>query len=127
MDKQEEIVIAYEDLEVTYRRNEFQNITLAYCISIHKSQGSEFPIVILPVVPAYNRMLRKNLIYTAITRSQNSLIICGDMDAFFRGIETTDTNLRYTSLKEQLQLKLAENESTPPDETEELSPYDFMD
>src|SRR5699024_10769397 len=83
VDKQEEIVIAYEDLEVTYRRNEFQNIALAYCISIHKSQGSEFPIVILPIVPAYNRMLRKNLIYTAITRSQNSLIVCGDMDAFF--------------------------------------------
>src|SRR5699024_1387329 len=83
VDKKEEIVIAYDDLEVTYRRNEFQNLTLAYCISIHKSQGSEFPIVILPIVPAYNRMLRKNLIYTAITRSQNSLIICGEKDAFF--------------------------------------------
>src|SRR5699024_6739012 len=45
VDKKEEIVIAYDDLEVTYRRNEFQNIALAYCISIHKSQGSEFPIV----------------------------------------------------------------------------------
>lgn len=127
VDKQEEIVIAYEDLEVTYRRNEFQNIALAYCISIHKSQGSEFPIVILPIVPAYNRMLRKNLIYTAITRSQNSLIVCGDMDAFFRGVETTDTNLRYTSLKEQLQLKLTDIESSTDSDTEELSPYDFMD
>lgn len=127
VDKQEEIVIAYEDLEVTYRRNEFQNIALAYCISIHKSQGSEFPIVILPIVSAYNRMLRKNLIYTAITRSQNSLIVCGDMDAFFRGVETTDTNLRYTSLKEQLQLKLTDIESATDSDTEELSPYDFMD
>lgn len=127
VDKQEEIVIAYEDLEVTYRRNEFQNIALAYCISIHKSQGSEFPIVILPIVPAYNRMLRKNLIYTAITRSQNSLIVCGDMDAFFRGVETTDTNLRYTSLKEQLELKLTDIESSTDSDTEELSPYDFMD
>src|SRR5699024_12540624 len=52
--KKEEIVIAYDDLEVTYRRNEFQNIPLAYCISIHKSQGSEFPIVILPIILAYN-------------------------------------------------------------------------
>lgn len=127
VDKKEEIVIAYDDLEVTYRRNEFQNITLAYCISIHKSQGSEFPIVILPIVPAYNRMLRKNLIYTAITRSQNSLIICGDKNAFFKGVETTETNLRYTSLKEQLQFKLSEEETMPTTDSEELSPYDFMD
>ena len=127
VDKKEEIVIAYDDLEVTYRRNEFQNITLAYCISIHKSQGSEFPIVILPIVPAYNRMLRKNLIYTAITRSQNSLIICGEKDAFFKGVETTETNLRYTSLKEQLQFKLSEEETMPTTDSEELSPYDFMD
>src|SRR5690625_4234442 len=127
VDKKEEIVIAYDDLEVTYRRNEFQNIALAYCISIHKSQGSEFPIVILPIVPAYNRMLRKNLIYTAITRSQNSLIICGEKDAFFKGVETTETNLRYTSLKEQLQFKLSEEETMPTTDSEELSPYDFMD
>ena len=127
VDKKEEIVIAYDDLEVTYRRNEFQNIALAYCISIHKSQGSEFPIVILPIVPAYNRMLRKNLIYTAITRSQNSLIICGEKDAFFKGVETTETNLRYTSLKEQLQFKLSEETTMPTTDSEELSPYDFMD
>ncbi len=130
VDKQEEIVIAYEDLEVVYRRNEFQNISLAYCISIHKSQGSEFPIVIMPIVPAYNRMLRKNLIYTAITRSQNSLIICGDMNAFFQGVKTTDTNLRFTSLKEQLHLKLANDGLPSPSESEvqeEFSPYDFMD
>lgn len=130
VDKQEEIVIAYEDLEVVYRRNEFQNIMLAYCISIHKSQGSEFPIVILPVVPAYNRMLRKNLIYTAITRSQNSLIMCGDIDSFFQGINTNDTNLRYTSLESQLELKLSEVESSVSEElteSEDLSPYDFME
>lgn len=132
VDKQEEIVVAYEDLEVVYRRNEFQNIMLAYCISIHKSQGSEFPIVILPVVAAYNRMLRKNLIYTAITRSQNSLIMCGDKASFIQGIETNDTNLRYTSLNEQLQRKLlADNldkeELSEVDDTDSLSPYDFME
>ena len=132
VDKQEEIVVAYEDLEVVYRRNEFQNIMLAYCISIHKSQGSEFPIVILPVVPAYNRMLRKNLIYTGITRSQNSLIMCGDKASFIQGIKTNDTNLRYTSLNEQLQRKLLADdmdldESSELDETDSLSPYDFME
>lgn len=130
VDKQEEIVIAYEDLEVVYRRSEFQNIMLAYCISIHKSQGSEFPIVIMPIVPAYNRMLRKNLIYTAITRSQSSLIICGDMNAFFQGVKTNDTNLRYTFLKEQLQIKLGNDDFSSinePNNSGEFSPYDFME
>ena len=57
------------------------NFMHAYCISIHKSQGSEFPIVVLPVISSYHRMLRKNLLYTAITRSKESLIICGDSSA----------------------------------------------
>src|SRR5699024_10986563 len=78
VDDKGEIVIAYDDLEVTYRRNEFHYISLAYCSSIHRSPGSDFPIVILPIVPAYNRMLRKNLICTAMSRTQNSLIICGE-------------------------------------------------
>ena len=124
VDKQEQIVIAFDDIEVVYTRNEFQNIMHAYCISIHKSQGSEFPIVILPLVPAYNRMLRKNLIYTAITRSQSSLIMCGEVDSFFQGINTNDTNLRYTSLKEQLEVKLG---ATLTENTDDISPYDFME
>ena len=105
----------------------------AYCISIHKSQGSEFPIVILPVVSTYRRMLRKNLLYTAITRSKQSLIMCGEIDAFIQGIETLDTNKRYTTLKEQLQQKLgdfsdSEQEKilSEPEESDSLSPYDFM-
>src|SRR5699024_1965745 len=102
-------------------------IALAYCISIHKSQRSEFPIVILPIVPAYNRMLRKNLIYTAITRSQNSLIICGEKDALFKGVETTETNLRYTTSNDQLQHKLSDKRTRPTRVSEELTPDDDID
>ncbi|MBM7597854.1 exodeoxyribonuclease V alpha subunit [Virgibacillus halotolerans] len=124
----EQLVILYEDKEVAYERKDYINIMHAYCISIHKSQGSEFPIVILPVLSSYRRMLRKNLLYTAITRSKQSLIICGEANAFLRGVRTVDTNNRYTSLKEQLITRI-ENESLPVSEGEtekEISPYDFM-
>src|SRR5699024_12231841 len=58
------------------------------------------------VVHRYSRMLRKNLLYTAITRCKKSLILCGEKDAFFKGIRTLDTNKRYTTLKQLLQAKM---------------------
>lgn len=124
----EQLVILFEDKEVAYERKDYVNIMHAYCISIHKSQGSEFPIVILPVVSTYNRMLRKNLLYTAITRSKQSLIICGEEKAFIRGVKTVDTNNRYTSLKEHLKERIHHTPQTVVDITaeEEISPYDFM-
>src|SRR5699024_5318085 len=102
VDNTEQLVVDFDGKEVVYERKDYMNIMHAYCISIHKSQGSEFPIVIMPVVPAYHRMLKKNLLYTAITRSKKSLIICGNKQAFLRGVNTLDSNQRYTSLKEQL-------------------------
>lgn len=126
-DRMEQIVVSFDDKEVVYERSEYNHFMHAYCISIHKSQGSEFPIVILPVVGMYHRMLRKNLLYTAITRSQRSLIICGDKQAFIRGIQTFDTNKRYTSLTEQIVHKLTDvSPKEHESEDENLSPYDFM-
>ncbi|MFQ3542675.1 ATP-dependent RecD-like DNA helicase [Halobacillus rhizosphaerae] len=123
VDGVEQVVVEYDGKEVVYPRKDLNNIMHAYCTSIHKSQGSEFAIVILPVVRGYKRMLRKNLLYTAITRSKESLIICGDRSAFLEGVRSADTNIRYTRLKEKL------HEEPPPvseEEEEELSPYDFM-
>ncbi len=135
-DKQEQILIGFDDREVLYTRANYLNFMHAYCISIHKSQGSEFPIVVMPVVSAYRRMLRKNLLYTAITRSKQSLIICGETNAFMQGIQTLDTDKRFTTLQKQLKHKMDgvqsivedENENELPlhEDDEELSPYDFM-
>ncbi|MGX1263615.1 exodeoxyribonuclease V alpha subunit [Rossellomorea marisflavi] len=86
-EKQDMVIVSYEGTEVTYTRQDLGQITHAYCCSIHKSQGSEFPIVILPVVKSYYRMLRRNLLYTAITRSKQFLILCGEEDAFRMGVE----------------------------------------
>lgn len=128
-EKQEQIIVSYDENEVVYTRANYLNMMHAYCISIHKSQGSEFPIVILPVVHTYRRMLRKNLLYTAITRAKKSLILCGEMDAFIQGVETLDTDTRYTTLKEHLHQKLGgkiDILEPPANEDEDLSPFDFM-
>ena len=80
--KQDEIVIDFDGNEVSYPRNEWYKIRLAYAMSIHKSQGSEFPVVILPITSASKRMLERNLIYTAITRAKSKLILLGELQAF---------------------------------------------
>ncbi|MBP1968757.1 exodeoxyribonuclease V alpha subunit [Virgibacillus natechei] len=124
----EQLVLLFEGKEVVYERKDYVNIMHAYCVSIHKSQGSEFPIVILPVVSGYNRMLRKNLLYTGITRSKESLIICGEENAFLRGVRTMDTNKRYTTLKTQLTERLESITfiSNEDSNEKEITPYDFM-
>lgn len=96
------LMVGYDENIVEYSSKDFVNITHAYCISIHKSQGSEYPLIILPVSFAYQRMLAKNLIYTAITRAKQKLIIVGDYNAFLYGISNTNYKVRKTTLKEKL-------------------------
>ncbi|OYW72414.1 MAG: recombinase RecD, partial [Aerococcus viridans] len=99
--KVDQIVVQFDEVEVTYERNDFNEITLAYCTSIHKSQGSEFPIVIVPLVPQHHRMLKRNLLYTGITRAKQSLIMCGEPQAFQTAIQNVDAS-RQTQLKDFL-------------------------
>jgi len=80
--KQDEMMIDFDGNEVSYPRNEWYKIRLAYAMSIHKSQGSEFPVVFLPITSASKRMLERNLIYTAITRAKSKLILLGELQAF---------------------------------------------
>ena len=101
-EKQDMLVVSYDGIEVTYTRQDLNQITLAYSCSVHKSQGSEFPIVILPIVKSYYRMLQRNLIYTAITRSKRFLIICGEEEAFRQGIIRADEQTRQTTLADKL-------------------------
>lgn len=123
-DKVEQIVVSFDGKEVVYTTKEFEHLTHAYCISIHKAQGSEFPIVLLPVVSTYERMLMKNLLYTAITRAKQSLIICGNKEAFVQGIETINVNRRYSSLIERLQEQFTDANKSA---ITSISPYDFLD
>ncbi|MBP3039376.1 ATP-dependent RecD-like DNA helicase [Bacillaceae bacterium Marseille-Q3522] len=102
-EKTDIVVVSFDGNEVTYTKQELNQITLAYCCSVHKSQGSEFPIVILPIVKSYYRMLRRNLIYTAITRSKKFLILCGEEEAMELGVKRADEQTRKTTLMEKLQ------------------------
>ncbi|GHP15033.1 ATP-dependent RecD-like DNA helicase [Lentilactobacillus fungorum] len=95
------ITIDFDETEVTYEKNEWSQFTLAYCTSIHKAQGSEFKMVILPIVRQYSRMLQRNLLYTAVTRASDFLIMLGEQDAFEQCVRSISVN-RRTSLVKRL-------------------------
>ncbi len=67
-------MVDYDGIHIAYERKELTELSHAYCTSIHKAQGSEYPIVIMPVVRSYRHMLMKNIVYTGITRAKESLI-----------------------------------------------------
>lgn len=102
VEKQDMLVVSYDGNEVTYERSDLNQITLAYCCSIHKSQGSEFQTVIMPIVRSYSKMLRRNLLYTGITRAKNFLILCGEPAEFEKGLLRYDDFKRLTSLRIRL-------------------------
>jgi exodeoxyribonuclease V alpha subunit len=106
-DRQDRLVASFDGTEVFYSRQDFNQIALAYCCSIHKSQGSEFPIVVVPVVRGYWRMLKRNLIYTAVTRSKEYLILCGEESALTRAIHRENEDNRNTMLETKLRERLA--------------------
>lgn len=94
------MTIQFDGNEIVYPRNEWYKIRLAYAMSIHKSQGSEFPVVILPITNQSHRMLQRNLIYTAITRAKSKLILLGEYSAFDYATKNTGT-ARNTYLVER--------------------------
>ena len=100
--KQDELTINFDGNEIIYQRSEWYKIRLAYAMSIHKSQGSEFPVVILPITSSNHRMLQRNLIYTAITRAKSKLILLGEKSAFAFAVQNTGTT-RKTYLKERFE------------------------
>ena len=122
IEKQDLLVVSYDGIEVTYQRPDLNQITLAYCCSIHKSQGSEFQTVIMPVVRGYSKMLRRNLLYTGITRAKNFLILCGEPDVLASGLAKTDDLMRYTSLTARLNPALPEKLAKIEKEADEKEP-----
>lgn len=101
-EKKDQLVVSFDGLEVIYEKKDLNHLTHAYCSSIHKAQGSEFPIVVMPVVASYYRMLRRNLLYTGITRAKQYLLLCGDIQTFQRAIQQANET-RQSKLKERLQ------------------------
>lgn len=100
--KKNEITIDFDGNLVTYQPKDFVNIKHGFIISIHKSQGSEFDVVVMPVSKSYQRMLYRKLIYTGITRAKKKLILIGEPDAFLYGIHNEQEQVRKTDLLENL-------------------------
>lgn len=88
--------------ELIYTADKMENIDLSYCISIHKSQGAEFPVVIIPVLKEHYIMLRRNLLYTAISRAKAKVILIGHRQAVFTAIHKNDVDKRNTVLADRI-------------------------
>jgi len=95
-------VIQFENREVIYDFGELDEVSLAYAISIHKSQGSEFPDVIVPVVIQHYMLLQRNLIYTAITRGKKMVVLIGQKKALGLAVRNNRTAERFSGLLERL-------------------------
>lgn len=91
-----------DDLEADYEKNEMNELAPAYAVSVHKSQGSEYPVIILPLVPGHRIMLQRNLLYTAVTRAKDRVILVGSRAALRTAVENDRTKRRYTLLAERL-------------------------
>ncbi|MFA7422669.1 MAG: ATP-dependent RecD-like DNA helicase [Acholeplasmataceae bacterium] len=120
-EKETFVIVTFDDNDVLYEKQDLDEINLAYAISIHKSQGSEYKIVMIPMVKSYMHMLKKELIYTAITRAKQYLIILGDMKLLIYAANHL-SNKRQTTLA----LRLNEDVEILKHEDDDLSPYDFM-
>ena len=97
-----EIHIDFDSNIVKYTPSNFNNFRLAYAISIHKAQGSEFDVVVVPMVFAYNKMLYQKLVYTAVTRAKKKLFVIGSISALDKASKNSDSDLRKTTIKEYL-------------------------
>ncbi len=91
-----------EDKEAVYASQQLENLDLAYCLSVHKSQGSEFPVVVMPVCGGPQMLLTRNLFYTALTRARSLVVLVGREEVVRLMVENDHVLMRYTTLTERL-------------------------
>ena len=98
------LMVNFEERLVEYEVSELDELSLAYATTIHKAQGSEYPIVVMPVLMKHYVMLQRNLIYTGITRAKKVCVLIGSTKALAYAIHNLTVSNRNTKLKERLQL-----------------------
>ena len=96
-------VLFDEEREVEYESGDLESLEPAYCLSVHKSQGSEFPVVVMPVTSGPPMLLTRNLLYTAMTRAKQMVVLVGTEDIIRRMVENNHVSRRYTTLATRLQ------------------------
>ncbi len=98
----QEVIISFDGRDVPYGYPDLDEIVLAYAVSVHKSQGSEYPAVIIPVFTQHYVLLQRNLIYTAVTRGRKLVVMVGTRKALAIGVNNNKTQKRYTYLRQRL-------------------------
>lgn len=101
-DVEKQVCVRFEDRRVRYDHADLDELVLAYACSIHKSQGSEFPVVVMPIHTQHYVMLQRNLLYTGITRGRQAVIVVGTRKALAIAVKNSSMRLRYTRLAERL-------------------------
>jgi exodeoxyribonuclease V alpha subunit len=97
------MAVNFEGRQVEYDFEDLDELSLAYVLSIHKSQGSEYPCVVIPLHTQHYMMLQRNLLYTAVTRGKRLVIVVGTKKAMGMAVRRQDTSRRYTALRKRLQ------------------------
>jgi exodeoxyribonuclease V alpha subunit len=100
--KEGEVVVDFEGREITYASGDLDELHLAYAMSVHKSQGSEYPAVVMPLMPQHYMLLQRNLIYTGLTRARKLAIMIGSRRALTMGIANAKSRHRFTDLRYRL-------------------------
>ena len=96
------LAVDFDGREIDLERMELVDLELAYAISVHKSQGSEFPVVFMPILKQHFLLLQRNLLYTAITRGRRKVFVVGDPAAWAMAVRNTEQQQRFTALPERL-------------------------
>ena len=98
----QEITISFDGRDIPYDYTDLDEIVLAYAVSVHKSQGSEYPAVVMPILTQHYVLLQRNLVYTAVTRGRQLVVMVGTMKALAIGVRNDKTRKRYTYLRQRL-------------------------
>jgi len=102
-----ELTVLMDDEATAYGFDELDELAHAYAVSIHRSQGSEYPCVVVPLVTGAWNMLARNLLYTAVTRARRLVVLVGSRRALAKAVRTEGAGRRYTALGDRLRRRAA--------------------
>ncbi len=101
-DEEEAVIVTFDEREVIYPFGELDTLVPAFATTIHKSQGSEYPAVVIPIVTQHFNMLARNLLYTGVTRGKQLVVLIGQRKAIGMAVRGGQTKRRFTKLREWL-------------------------